>query len=199
MTKYFCLMFWKQVLNVLLPLPNIDCPIKPFQCKYPIVSQEVQKLLDKGVITKASTRAGQILSSIFLRPKKDGSNRLIFNLKRFNESVSHYHFKMDSLSTITKFVTKNCLMASVDMKDAYYSIPIKPSDRKYLRFMWEGNIYEFSCLPNGLSCAPRIFSKILKPPLSTQVCTSKGTLLWHISMTFICKGKLMRNVSTKMW
>ena len=34
--------------------------------------------------------------------------------------------------------------------------------------MWEGNIYEFTCLlPNGLSCAPRIFTKILKPPLST--------------------------------
>ena len=67
MTKYFCLMFWKQVLNVLLPLPNIDCLIKPFPSKT-IVSQEVQKLLDKGVIRKASPRAGQILSSIFLRP-----------------------------------------------------------------------------------------------------------------------------------
>ena len=58
-------------------------------------------------------------------------------------------------------------MASVDMKDAYYSIPIRSSDRKFLRFIWEGNLYEFTCLPNGLSCAPRIFTKLLKPPLST--------------------------------
>ena len=44
--------------------------------EYPIVCQEVHKLLKKGVITKESM-PGQTLSSIFLRPKKDGSHRLI--------------------------------------------------------------------------------------------------------------------------
>ena len=53
------------------------------------------------------------------------------------------------------------------MKDAYYSIPIRSSDRKFWRFIWKGELYEFTCRPNGLSCAPRIFAKILKPPLST--------------------------------
>ena len=87
----------------------------------------------------------------------------------FNKSVSHCHLKMDSLSTITKLVTQNCYMTSVDIKagDAYYSIPIRSSDRKCLRFIWEGELYEFTCLPNGLSSAPRIFTKIRKPPLST--------------------------------
>lgn len=88
---------------------------------YPIVRQEVHKLVEKGVITKTSPMPGEILSSIFLCPKKDGSYRFILNLKRFNEVVSHYHFKMDSLSTITKLVTKNCFMAAIDLKDAYYS------------------------------------------------------------------------------
>lgn len=58
-------------------------------------------------------------------------------------------------------------MASIDMKDAYYSIPIKTEDRKFLRFKWDADLYEFTCLPNGLSCAPRQFTKILKPPLAT--------------------------------
>ena len=36
---------------------------------------------EKGVITKAaSAEPGQIVSSIFLHPKKDGSYRLILNL-----------------------------------------------------------------------------------------------------------------------
>lgn len=156
---------------------SIECTATPVQHRlpkqtfseheYPIVCQEVHKLFEKGVITKVSPMPGQILSGIFLRPKKDGSHRLILNLKKFNESVSYYHFKMDSLDTITKLVTKNCFMASIDMKDAYYSIPIRSSDRKFLRLIWEENLYEFTCLPNGLSCAPRIFTKILKPPLST--------------------------------
>ena len=88
-------------------------------------------------------------------------------LKRFDEVVSHYHFKMDSLSTITKLVTKNCFKAALDLKDAYYSIPIRSLDRKFLLFIREGTLYEFTCHPNGLSCAPRIFSKFLRPPLSS--------------------------------
>lgn len=80
--------------------------------------------------------------------------------------VTHHHFKMGSLQTIIKLVTPNCFMASIDMKDAYYSIPTKSEDRKYLRIKWADQLYEFSCLPNGLSCAPCQLTKILKPPLS---------------------------------
>lgn len=35
--------------------------------------------------------------------------------------------------------------------------------RKYLRFQWEGQQYEFSSLPFGLAPAPMVFTKLLKP------------------------------------
>ena len=78
----------------------------------------------------------------------------------------HHHFNMDSLQAIIKLVTPNCFMASTDMKDAYYSIPVKNEDRKYLHFKWEDQFYEFSCLPDGLSCALCQFTKIRKLPLA---------------------------------
>ena len=136
--------------------------------EYSVVHQEIQKLLQKGVIMKVKYSPGQIVSGIFLLPRKDGTFRLILNLKCFNEFVTHHHFKMDSLQTIIKLVTPNCFKASIKMKDAYYSIPIKSDDRKLLRFKWEDQFYEIICLPNGLSCAPRQLTKILKPaPLAT--------------------------------
>ena len=55
--------------------------------------------------------------------------------------------------------------AVLDLKDAYYSVPIRTENRKYLRFEHEGQLFEFVCLPNGLSSAPRIFTKLLKPSL----------------------------------
>ena len=58
-------------------------------------------------------------------------------------------------------------MASLDLKDAYYSITIRKSDRKYLRFYWQDNLYQYTCLPNGLSSGPRKFTKIMKSALST--------------------------------
>ena len=58
-------------------------------------------------------------------------------------------------------------MASIDLKDAYYSVSITPADRKYLSFMWWGSLFQFTCLPNGRCGVPRKFTKLLKPALST--------------------------------
>ena len=57
-------------------------------------------------------------------------------------------------------------MASLDLKDAYYSVPISEDHRKCLKFRWRGELYHYTCLPNGLSSALRLFTKLLKPVLS---------------------------------
>ena len=54
-------------------------------------------------------------------------------------------------------------MASIDLRDAYYSVPIDIEYQKYLKFYWNGCLYQFTCLPNGLSSGPRLFTKIVKP------------------------------------
>ena len=65
------------------------------------------------------------------------------------------------------------------MKDAYYSVPIAISHGKYVRFSWRGQLYQFTCLPNGLSCGPRKFTKLLKPAIT------KLHLRGHISSGYI--------------
>ena len=42
-------------------------------------------------------------------------------------------------------------MSSIDLCDAYYSVPVALSDQKYLVFCFEGQLYKYVCLPNGLS------------------------------------------------
>ena len=131
------------------------------------VDTEVQKLLTKRVIERVTYREkDEFISSIFLRPKKDGTYRLILNLKHLNRDVEHVHFKMETLKSAVTLMTNNCWFASIDLKDAYYSIPVDAVDRKYLRFIWQGVCYQFTCLPNGLSSAPTIFAKIMKPVFS---------------------------------
>ena len=57
-------------------------------------------------------------------------------------------------------------MCKLDLKDAYLSIPIHKSSRKFLKFHWQGVAYEYTALPFGLSAAPRTFTKVLKPVLA---------------------------------
>ena len=70
---------------------------------------------------------------------------------------------MEHLSSALSLVEENCFMASIDLKDAYYSVNVNNSSRKYLRFYWRSRFYQFTCLAQGLSCAPRMFTKIMKP------------------------------------
>ena len=68
---------------------------------------------------------------------------------------------MDTLQSAIRLMKQNCYMASVDLRDAYYSVPIDEEYQKFLRFSWRGKLFQFTCLPNGLSSAPRLFPKIL--------------------------------------
>ena len=84
-----------------------------------IVQTEIDKLITKGVIVPSSPEKNDFVSTIFLRPKKDGSHRTILNLKQFNEFVEYHHFKMDTLEAAISMMKPGCYMASVDLKDAY--------------------------------------------------------------------------------
>ena len=54
----------------------------------------------------------------------------------------------------------------MDLKHAYFMIPIQQQDWQFLRFSTEGLDYQFTCLPFSLSCAPWVFTKTLKPVLT---------------------------------
>ena len=57
-------------------------------------------------------------------------------------------------------------MESWALKGPYFTIPVAPWHKQFVYLKREGKFYQFCCLPNGLSPAPRIFSKILKPLFS---------------------------------
>ena len=130
------------------------------------IQDQIEQMLAKGVIETTQPSAGQFVSNIFSRPKKDGSVRIILNLKKLNKQVQYHHFKMETLNHTIQLMTPGCFMASIDLKDAYYSIPVAQEHRKYLRFYWQGTLYQFTCLPNGLAEAPRKFTKVLRVPFT---------------------------------
>ncbi|KAI8441190.1 hypothetical protein MSG28_009421 [Choristoneura fumiferana] len=72
-------------------------------------------------------------------------------------------------------MTPKCYMGTIDLKDAYFLLGIHPKYKKYLRFMWKSDIYEFQVLPFGLNTAPYVFTKLLRPVM--QNLRSNGHML----------------------
>ena len=62
-----------------------------------IIHAEIIKLLAKRIIKVSKHEQGEYISPIFFSPKKDGSFRMILNLKKLNAYVVYHHFKMESI------------------------------------------------------------------------------------------------------
>ena len=131
-----------------------------------IINLEINKFLEKGVISQCDITAGDYFSNLFVTPKKDGSFRTILNLKYLNLECETYHFKMESIKQVIHMIKPFSYLASLDIKDAFYAVPIHKSHRKYLKFMWLSIAFVYNVMPNGYADAMRIFTKLLKPIFS---------------------------------
>ena len=147
---------------------------QPFQHKVPneipfieeqwsIVDQEVQELLRKGAIVPSESEPGEFISTLFIVPKANGKFRPVINLRYLNEYIHYDHFKQETFSMVLDLLQKGDFMTSVDLQDAYFSIPIHIDDQKYLKFSWNGVLYKFVCVCFGIKSAPFLFTKLLKP------------------------------------
>ena len=82
------------------------------------------------IVERCEPQVPGFVSNVFPTIKKDGSARVILNLKELNEHVPHIHFKMDSIKDVIQLIHPNCFFSTTDFKDAYFSVSIAPADRK---------------------------------------------------------------------
>ena len=143
-----------------------------------IINSEIQKLKSKTVIVNTDKRTGDYISGVFTRSKKDVSHRMILNLKNFNKFIFYRHFKMESIQNVLNVFKKDAFMASIDLKDAFYSVPVATHHQKYLNF-FANEYLNFTCMLNVYGPAMRIITKI------TKVTFSVLTMQGHNSVVYV--------------
>lgn len=70
---------------------------------------------------------------------------------------------MEGLKVVADLFRPGKFMCNLVLKDAYFTVPLHSRSQKLNHFQFQGKIYQFNCLPFGLSSAPRIFTKRLNP------------------------------------
>ena len=88
-------------------------------------------------------------------PKVEASHRL-------NTFLHVEKFKMGTPESIRTSLVPGEWVSSIDLSDAYLHIPIHPNSRKYLRFCYKAQVFQFTSLPFGLATAPQVFTMIVK-------------------------------------
>ena len=75
----------------------------------------------------------------------------MIDLSPFNEFIQQTPFKMETASSVLLSVRRGDFLASIDLKDAYFQIPVHTSSRKWLRFVSDGTVHQFKVFCFGLS------------------------------------------------
>ena len=119
------------------------------------LQQAVDALLMKGAIERVTnvTSLG-FYSRLFLVPKKTGDLRPVINLSTLNRHMVVPHFKMETQGSVRSAIRSQEWTVSIDIRDAYLHVPMHQAVRKYLRFVVNKKVYQFTCLPFGLATSP---------------------------------------------
>jgi hypothetical protein len=137
---------------------NYDHPVSSSDSHRP----DVQALLDKGAVSVVEDHSSPCFYSyVFLVPKKsggvasdyrpvpskplpqgtevqDGDNSVGCN----GDSAQVLRFKMETTRSVATAIQPKDWAVSLDLRDAYFYIPMHPDYQHFLRFSHEGKLYQ---------------------------------------------------------
>ena len=96
-------------------------------------------MLRKGAIMRTQPAHGELLSNLFL-VKKDGGYHLVINLKMLNHFIPFLHFTMEGPSRLKHIMHGGDWMCKLELKDAYFSLPLDRNSRTFFSFQWKGTL-----------------------------------------------------------
>ena len=157
---------------------------------YDVLVNEALQLKFKNAVHGVTSVMGQYVSSYFAvpKPRKIDQFRPILNLKYFNNYVKKYKFHMETLSNVRDWIKPHAYCIGLDLRDAFLHIPIHKDSKKYLRFKWLNELLEWQVLPFGLTCSPRVITKVLKPIIGFLRST------WGILISIYIDDILIQNL-----
>ena len=124
--KGYRLRFKGHLHQFYLPITNPKSS-KEFQA----IKQEVNSLFSKGAIKQIPKSQAKFVSRLFTVPKNSGGLRPVINLKPLNQFLHLQTFKMEGLPDLKVLLEPNDFMITIDLSDAYMTLPIEEESRNY--------------------------------------------------------------------
>ena len=181
----------QNVLNIITNGYVLPFRSKPNLIRLPLILSEykaqqkdqalatcIQSLLSKNAIERVeNVKSLGFYSRLFLVPKPHQRWRPVIDLRRLNTFLHVEKFKMETPESIRTSLVPGEWVSSIDLSDAYLHIPIHPNSRKYLRFCYKAQVFQFTSLPFGLATAPQ--NSPIPGRLPDQVPVSGGISKGH--------------------
>ena len=130
------------------------------------VESAILELVKNSAVVEVSS-IPRVVSPLSVSISSSGKKRLILDLRHVNQYVWKQKIKFEDWRVFRTYVNKGEFLFSFDLKSGYHHVDIFPPHQTYLGFSWVFNgvtkYFCFTVLPFGLTSAPYIFTKLLRP------------------------------------
>ena len=133
----------------------------------------LEKMVRDGILVKGNS---QWLSHPHLVRKRSGDYRVTVDFRRLNERIKPDGFPLPLLRSFADNIYGATIFSALDIKDAFYNIPLTTDSRDYTAFVTHNNIYKFLRLSMGLKSSPTVFQKIFAQ-IMENIRTPSGRLV----------------------
>lgn len=170
------------------PIKQRFYPVSPAVEK--LMYAEIDRMLRLGVIEE-STSAWSSPMRMVIKP---GKVRLCLDARKINEVTTKDAYPLPNIDGIFARLPKANIISKIDLKDAYWQIPLDEESKPITAFTIPGRpLYQFKVMPFGLCTAPqtmcRLMDSIIPPELKhsvfgylDDVCVVSDSFENHISV-----------------
>lgn len=121
--------------------------------------KEIAEMLQTGVIRPSQSEWN---SPLVLIKKKNGDTRVAVDFRALNKVTLGDAFPMPRVDEVLDGLAGSTLFSTLDFRKGYYQVGLREEDSCKTAFRFEGQLYEFTVLPFGLSEAPATFNRLIK-------------------------------------
>lgn len=140
-----------------LPIKQRAYPVSPaVQDRMGI---QLRRMLELGVIERSFSPWS---SPVVLVKKKDGGDRLCVDSRKLNSVTERDSYPLPRVSEILDRLGKSNYLSKIDLKDAFWQIPLSEESKPKTAFSVPGNgLFQFTRLPFGLHNAAQGLQRLM--------------------------------------
>ena len=139
------------------PIRQRQYPMSPYMLN--ALNSELDEMLSFGVIEPSSS---PWCSPVLLVKKRDGSYCLCFDGRKLTEVTKHDAYPLPRVDRVLAMLKNAKYISSVDLRKAFWQIPLDPSSREKIAFAVPGRgLFHFCVVPFGLRNAAQTQQRLM--------------------------------------
>lgn len=116
----------------------------------------IQEMLEAGVIYPSHSSWA---SPVLCVPKANGELRFCTDFRKVNKLIKSDVFPLPRIDDLLDKMSGCRYFSTLDLKSAFWQIPIEKKSRHLTAFVCQGQLYEYAKTPFGLKTSPAVFQR----------------------------------------